>query len=121
MLAEQYWEPPEIRFMDTWGPTYAATETNLAIITACLPALRPLLRKWFPKTFGNSSNEGSGALDERSYYTGGRSVNEGSIRMQDFSHKRGNVRNGSNSTTESHEALTKSVGIRRTTNVSSFK
>lgn len=121
MLAEVYWEPPEIRFMDTWGPSYPAIETNLAITTACLPALRPLLRKWFPNTFGNSSNEASGAIEERSYYAGGRSVNEESIRMQDFSRKRGNVRCGSNSTTESQKVLFTSAGIRRTTEVSRFE
>jgi hypothetical protein len=32
--------------------TYSAAETNLAIITASAPALRPLLVQWFPQIFG---------------------------------------------------------------------
>lgn len=39
-------------------PTYSigfvtsAIETNLAIITASLPALKPLFKRWFPSVFG---------------------------------------------------------------------
>lgn len=118
VLAEQYWEPPPTRFMDTWGPSYAAFETNLAITTACLPALRPLFRQWFPNTFGTSNIEESRASEGRSQYTGVGSGNERSIRMQDFSHKRGSARCGSNSTTGSQAPMVESAGIRRTTDVS---
>lgn len=40
--------------------TYSAVETNLAIITASAPALRPLFLKWFPRFFSalkSSSNK----------------------------------------------------------------
>lgn len=118
VLAEEYIEPSNIRFMETWGPSFAAFETNLAIITACLPALRPLFRKWFPNVFVDSSNEESGAAEEQTDHTGIESVNDRSIRMRDFSHKRGNVRCGSNSTAGSHEPILASAGIRKTTDVS---
>ncbi|KAH9211450.1 hypothetical protein DL95DRAFT_464881 [Leptodontidium sp. 2 PMI_412] len=35
---------------------YSAVETNLAIITASGPALRPLLKSWFPNVFGTFSS-----------------------------------------------------------------
>lgn len=42
--------------------TYSSVETNLAIITACGPALRPLLKSWFPRFFASlSSGAASGA------------------------------------------------------------
>ncbi|KAJ2902230.1 hypothetical protein MKZ38_000832 [Zalerion maritima] len=36
--------------------TISAIETNLAIITASAPALRPLIRSWWPKIFSTSGN-----------------------------------------------------------------
>ncbi|KAI7782625.1 hypothetical protein LA080_013113 [Diaporthe eres] len=121
VLAEQYFEPPPTRLMDTWGPSYAAFETNLAITTACLPALRPLFREWFPNTFGLSNIEESRASEGRSHYTGVGSGNERSIRMEDLSHKRGNARWGGNSTTGTTAPMMESAGIRRTTDGSSPK
>lgn len=120
VLAEEYWEPPPIRFMNTWGPSYAAFETNLAITTACLPALRPLFRKWFPNMFSDAKNEESRASEGRSYNTTGGSGNNNSIRMRDFNHKRGNARCGSDSTAGSLEPIINSAGIRRTTEVGRF-
>ncbi|KAG6353988.1 hypothetical protein INS49_004959 [Diaporthe citri] len=117
VLAEEYFEPPKIRFMQTWGPSFAPFETNLAIITACLPALRPLFRKWFPNVFVSSSNEESRAAEEQRDHTGVGSGNDRSITMRDFSHKRGNVRCGSNSTAGSHEPIIDSAGIRKTTDI----
>ncbi|RYP52210.1 hypothetical protein DL769_010716 [Monosporascus sp. CRB-8-3] len=35
-----------------FGFATSAIETNLAIITASAPTLRPLLRAWFPRLFG---------------------------------------------------------------------
>ncbi|PVH78373.1 hypothetical protein DL98DRAFT_397420, partial [Cadophora sp. DSE1049] len=39
--------------------TYSAVETNLAIITASGPALRPLLKAWFPNVFGSLTSGAS--------------------------------------------------------------
>lgn len=47
-------------------PTYnigfvtSAIETNLALITASVPALTPLLRTWFPSWFGGGPSGGNG-------------------------------------------------------------
>ncbi|KAI1073655.1 hypothetical protein F5B20DRAFT_574650 [Whalleya microplaca] len=37
--------------------TLSVVEVNLAITAACAPALRPLVKSWFPTLFGGSSNE----------------------------------------------------------------
>ncbi|KAK7430393.1 hypothetical protein QQZ08_003141 [Neonectria magnoliae] len=50
--------------------TYSAVETNLAIITASAPALRPLFLKWFPRFF--SALQSSGAKYSKDQY--GRST-----------------------------------------------
>ncbi|KAH7317726.1 CFEM domain-containing protein [Rhexocercosporidium sp. MPI-PUGE-AT-0058] len=47
---------------------YSAVETNLAIITASGPALRPLLKSWFPSVFGTLHSDGTsqGAYSSKS-------------------------------------------------------
>ncbi|KAI0526514.1 hypothetical protein F5B22DRAFT_655667 [Xylaria bambusicola] len=39
------------------GITLNGIETNLAIISGSVPALRPIFRKWFPKLFGGSTDK----------------------------------------------------------------
>ncbi|KAB5572773.1 hypothetical protein GE09DRAFT_1217314 [Coniochaeta sp. 2T2.1] len=64
----------------TLGFCTSAIETNLAIITASAPALRPLFRKWFPRLFSTRTGGGSAYPDtyglsgnHRSRITAGRS------------------------------------------------
>lgn len=83
-------------------------------MTACLPTLSPLLRKWFPRLFRNFRRGGS---EQRRYYEQGGSGKERAVQMQDFSH-RNNARSVSNSTAESQEGFFKHAGIRKTTDVS---
>ncbi|RYC64750.1 hypothetical protein CHU98_g1446 [Xylaria longipes] len=40
-----------------FGISLNALEVNLAIVSAAVPALRPLFRKWFPSLFGGSTNK----------------------------------------------------------------
>lgn len=47
------------------GFVTSAIETNLAIITASAPALRPLLRTWFPKLFRVDRDEVVGNTERR--------------------------------------------------------
>lgn len=47
------------------GFVTSAIETNLFLITASAPALRPLLRAWFPKVFGVGRDEVDGATERR--------------------------------------------------------
>lgn len=42
---------PTYDFMNTWGPAYSQIESDLAIISACAPALRPLLGRCLPGLF----------------------------------------------------------------------
>jgi hypothetical protein len=47
------------------GFVTSAIETNLALITASAPALRPLLRAWFPKLFRVDRDEVVGNTERR--------------------------------------------------------
>ncbi|KAL1875873.1 hypothetical protein Daus18300_003064 [Diaporthe australafricana] len=47
---------PTFDYINSWGPAYAGIETNLAIVTASVPALRPLFAKWMPQYFRNNSS-----------------------------------------------------------------
>jgi hypothetical protein len=50
-LVRLFYFPPEDPFYDI-KITYSIIEPNLAIATACAPALRPLLKHYFPSVFG---------------------------------------------------------------------
>lgn len=122
-LTDTYVDPlPNNRWMQTWGPAYGPLETSIAIITACLPVMYPLLRRWFPRVFGGpGSGKRSGAEKEgRTGYAAGRGKveDEGSMRMRDFSQRRGSVHLWSDSNAESNEELFKPAGIIKTTHVS---
>ncbi|KAG6361656.1 hypothetical protein INS49_009883 [Diaporthe citri] len=82
-----FWTPG-YDFANTWGPSYSAIEINLAITAACVPALRPSLRKWFPQFFRNSSSKQSGPYQKQRYYGEGRSANSRSIQMQSMGQTR---------------------------------
>ena len=64
------------------GFATSAIETNLAIITASAPALRPLLRSWFPRLFKALALDrdhilgegGAGATARRAFFFGGAST-----------------------------------------------
>lgn len=62
------------------GFATSAIETNLAIITASAPALRPLLRTWFPRLFGalgldrDQLGEGGAGATARRVFFGGAST-----------------------------------------------
>ncbi|RSL69508.1 hypothetical protein CEP54_002331 [Fusarium duplospermum] len=58
--------------------TYSAVETNLAIITASAPALRPLFLQWFPKFFSALKSSGNKYSSTRDGY--GRSTATGTAK-----------------------------------------
>ncbi|TGO37243.1 hypothetical protein BHYA_0102g00290 [Botrytis hyacinthi] len=75
MMVTVFFNPPP--FNSTRGISFvtSAIEINLAIITASAPALKPVMRQWFPKLFGSSSdgaynnqNSGPYALQGNSRY-----------------------------------------------------
>ncbi|KAH8203327.1 hypothetical protein TruAng_002523 [Truncatella angustata] len=58
-IMQKSFTDPAFNFNNSWGPTCAGIETNLAIVTACVPALRPLLVKWLPQYFkGKTTQDG---------------------------------------------------------------
>ncbi|KAF4989506.1 hypothetical protein FDECE_14699 [Fusarium decemcellulare] len=50
---------PNVDFSYDIRFTYSAVETNLAIMTASVPALRPLFLKWFPNFFSGARSSGN--------------------------------------------------------------
>lgn len=56
------------------GFTTSAIETNLALITASAPALRPLLRAWFPRLFGGVDRDQVEGATARRVLGGGTSA-----------------------------------------------
>ncbi|KAF4943814.1 hypothetical protein FSARC_14825, partial [Fusarium sarcochroum] len=72
-------------------PVWGAVETNLAIICASVPALRPLFRRWFPALFGGSSGGVTSGTPYGNRYGnstrgthGLRSNNHDDIRLKDL-------------------------------------
>lgn len=110
-----FWDPG-YDFTNTWGPSYSAIEINLAITAACIPALRPLLRKWFPQLFRNSSSNQSGPYQKQRYYEEGRSANSRSIQLQNIGQTRADIRS-TEPPSESQEEIFNSNGIMKTTDV----
>lgn len=115
MYADAFYESQEYLFTVSWGPSLNTIETSLAIMTASLPTLSPLLRKWFPRLFRNFRSGGSG---QGRYYQQRGSVKERTVRMQDLSQRRPNTRSVSHSPAQSQEGTLDPAGIRKTTDVS---
>ncbi|GKU07530.1 cfem protein [Fusarium langsethiae] len=105
-------------------PVWGAVETNIAIICASIPALRPLFRRWFPALFGGSSGVTSGTPYSDRYGNstrgthGLRSHNHDNIHLKDLRgarNQRTEIR--SVSPTGSEEEIMTYNGIMRTTNI----
>ncbi|KAI9055268.1 hypothetical protein LZ554_000231 [Drepanopeziza brunnea f. sp. 'monogermtubi'] len=106
---------------------YSAVETNLAIITASAPALRPLLKTWFPRVFGARYATSASREPSKSRSNGPRDRGEplsataksdfgtSSFAMGDL--KRGNVGIRCVSPSGSEEETMTCNGIVRTTEV----
>ncbi|KAF7944254.1 hypothetical protein EAE96_010656 [Botrytis aclada] len=82
MMVTVFFNPPP--YDSTRGISFitSAIEINLAIITASAPALKPMMRKWFPKLFGSSSdgaynNQNSGPYDLQGHSRYGRGTRNG--------------------------------------------
>ncbi|TDZ29896.1 hypothetical protein C8035_v003779 [Colletotrichum spinosum] len=74
---------------DGVGDTYSTIEVNLSIIAACVPALRPLFRKWMPGMFSNKSGNDNGVYNSHyARYGTGTGTGIGS------KHQRNTVSNG---------------------------
>lgn len=120
----------DIRFV------YSAIETNLAIITACAPALRPLLKSWFPGLFASlnsgvtsegpygsrygisASNDGKGPRNNSKIVSmNGRSHIPGTSSYAMKEMKKGTTQIGDVSPSESEEQIMTYDGIVRTREV----
>ncbi|KAF4974844.1 hypothetical protein FZEAL_8305 [Fusarium zealandicum] len=109
------------------SPVWSVVETNLAIICASVPALRPLFRRWFPKLFGGTSRKTTGTPYGNKYGTGTRGTNgmrsanydgPGDIRLKNLRGSRAHhTEIRSSSPNGSEEEIMTYNGIMRTTNV----
>lgn len=127
LFTAAYYDDEAPTFTVTWGPSLNTLETSLAIMTASLPTLSPLLRAWFPRLFRNMrrSGGGGGANEQRRRYyntshSGSGAKDRAVVQMSDFSHRQNARRTTSESTTESQEGIFKHAGIRKTTDVSTL-
>lgn len=103
--------------------TYSAVETNLAIVTASAPALRPLFVKWFPRVFSSfksSTNKYSKDRYDRSTdknsrnNTIARSNHNSTFALKDM---RGRSEIRSHSPAESEEEIMTYNGILKTSDI----
>ncbi|KAK6220974.1 cfem domain-containing protein [Colletotrichum tabaci] len=106
------------------GLTTSTIEVNLAIFSACVPALRPLFRRWMPKLFGGGTTHKKS--DRTDYYdnyaTGSRRKHAGTqgeddIILREMRSKGHRAEIRSVSPTGSEEGIMTYNGIVRTTNV----
>ncbi|GKT84307.1 CFEM domain-containing protein [Colletotrichum tofieldiae] len=103
------------------GLTTSSIEVNLAIFSACVPALRPLFRRWMPKLFGGTNNKQSTEPGYYKYATGSRRNHTGTRGEDDMVLKEMRSRAHcteirSASPTGSEEEIMTYNGIVRTTN-----
>lgn len=126
-IYQAFFQPPGADPTYTLGFCTSAIETNLAIITASAPALRPLFRQWFPRLFSTNTNGGSGYPDtyglsgnHRSRVTAGRSEHHHSMTpgmvLKDLKDK-SQFKVRSHSPSASEEEIMTYNGIMRTTAV----
>lgn len=104
--------------------TTSTIEVNLAIFSACVPALRPLFRRWMPKLFGGGTTHKKSARADYydNYATGSRRKHAGTqgeddIILREMRSKGHRAEIRSVSPTGSEEGIMAYNGIVRTTNV----
>ncbi|CAN8103497.1 unnamed protein product [Discula destructiva] len=49
----------KLDYWDSWGPALGQIESALAIITACIPTLRPVVATWMPSILASEPDYGS--------------------------------------------------------------
>lgn len=105
------------------GFVYSTIECNLAIITATIPALHGLMRKWFPRFFQLSSSSRSGYKNgyHPGYHTGGsrplHTIGGSSIGLKDLKSPARSQHTRLGSVSNSEEDILGKDRITRTTSV----
>lgn len=106
---------------------YSSVEVNVAILTATIPTLRPLVRKWFPGLFaGSSANTGANRYYGSRYGSRSRGMHtlesrhddSNGMPLKDIRNSRihqTEITSGSPNTSE--EEIIRYPGIMRTTDV----
>nr|XP_036581971.1 putative CFEM domain-containing protein [Colletotrichum truncatum]KAF6790528.1 putative CFEM domain-containing protein [Colletotrichum truncatum] len=114
--------PPGTDTTHDIGLVYSSVEVNLAIFSACIPALRPLFRRWMPKLFGGTTKKTTGTGYYATYgssslrdHTDARGADD--ITLKDMRSRAHRTEIRSFSPTGSEEEIMTYNGIVRTTNV----
>lgn len=106
---------------------YSSVEVNLAILTATIPTLRPLMRKWFPSLFGGTSantsanryyGSGYGSRSRGAHTLDSRHDDSNGMTLKDLRSSRiHQTEITSGSPNSSEEEIIRYPGIMRTTDV----
>lgn len=119
------WDSPEtLDYFNSWGPVLGQIESALAIITACIPTLKPVAAIWFPALLPTKTdNYGSeNFMASRTFggtavtRPGHSSVVPNTFVLRNLGRTRNTIRGHSPS--ESEEEIMAAHGITRTTRVS---
>ncbi|KAK1637771.1 hypothetical protein BDP81DRAFT_460405 [Colletotrichum phormii] len=114
--------PPGADRFHNIGLVSSTIEVNLAIFCACIPALRPLFRRWMPKLFGGTTKKTTGKGYYGKYATGSlrnpTGIQEGNdITLKEMRSRAHCTEIRSVSPSGSEEEIMTYNGIVRTTNV----
>ncbi|KAF5717235.1 integral membrane protein PTH11 [Fusarium mundagurra] len=99
------------------GDTLSSIEVNLAIIACCIPALRPLFRRMFPRLFSGKSSTENGKYNTPSSRYGNGTAGVSSFHLKDMHRSRTQTEIRGYSPNGSEEEIMTYNGILRTTAV----
>jgi hypothetical protein len=132
LIVRAFFYPPSKDYTYTIGFTTSAMETNIAVITASVPAMKPLFKRWFPRLFSSAS--ASGYTDQYGRSTGGnkygrkstkashslkhKSASRSGLAPFELKNMRGLTEIQSSNRGDSEEEIMTYDGIIKTTNVS---
>lgn len=113
-----FWTPG-YDFTNTWGPSYSAIETSLAIIAACIPFMRRALGYWFPRLFASTvrrtGDAEGGPYHQQHDIPEGRSDLSQAIELHGVVPNRARVQFGSCLESSQDKILPKTSDTRKTT------
>src|SRR5690606_23068453 len=80
-----YQHSKDIPYDGIWLLTWSQIEINVAIITACAPALKPLMKRTFGSSFFGKSFYGAGYASKAHYESNASRSRKGDLRLDSVS------------------------------------
>lgn len=117
---------PNYDFNNSWGPAFSQIEVTLGIMSASIPALRPLFAKLLPGLFTEKTSNANYNYNHGSSYGVGtrhgiRNAIGNNFPLKSMGQTHTEIRGHSPGPSESEEEIMTYNGIVRTTNVSYHK